>query len=174
MSTFFTFEEAFFRTLMCTASVYLMGRQPEDASTPQMPDHCWRRLEGYNLKSFEVGLRGRSGAWLSDVAIVDAKDVDKYGGIHSQLMPCILCKSEMFDLVSQSRLGVQQVWLAQGFPHPGARSELGSLVELFPFDLEDVAALTDQEQKGLLGNCMHVAQIGAWFLYNVACSRQAL
>ena len=123
MLTFFTFEEAFYRTLMCTASVYLKGRQPEDTSTQQMPNHCWRRLEGYNLKSFEVGLRGRgrSGVWLSDVAIFDLKDNDSYGGIYSQSVPCILRGSELFDLVSWRTFGVQQVRLAQGFPHPGAR-----------------------------------------------------
>jgi hypothetical protein len=31
--------------------------------------------------------------------------------------------------------------------------------------------LTEAEQRQLTGNGMHVAQIGSWFLYNLACVR---
>ena len=69
--------------------------------------------------------------------------------------------------------------MAQGFPHPESRgSGQSSRRELgHPFGnllkkqgLEEKPALSASSQRELIGNAMHVAQIGVWFIYGSACA----
>ena len=86
---------------------------------------------------------------------------------------------------SKARLTpMDEYWLVQGFPHPDCSEFNEALREKLPF----TALVTRQpidadashrridikDQRCLVGNSMHWAQIGAWFIYNMSISRKGL
>ncbi len=69
-------------------------------------------------------------------------------------------------------MGAMSHWLVQGFPHPFAIGISPELASTFPCPLRLVdvkTGLDGKAQKVLMGNAMHVAAVGSWLLYNMAC-----
>jgi hypothetical protein len=176
------FEKVFFRRLACDLSVF--ASQAESFHKPgqdvALSAACEARVEGYLLLASKKGLFVPTplpgNPWLRSCVLVDAEQYAGYGGLFDVTAPTLLQRSRLYDIVQQRPVAPPQHWLMQGFPYPCEAS--GDFAQrFFPFlqligDGPDV--LTEAEQRQLTGNGMHVAQIGAWFLYNLACVRLGL
>jgi hypothetical protein len=173
------FKKVFFRCLACDLSVFAsqaesFHKQGQDVA---LTAACEARIEGYLLLASKKGLLvptpppGKP--WLRTCVLVDAEQDAGYGGLFDVSAPTLLKRSRLYDIVQQRLAAPAQHWLMQGFPYPCDAS--GDFSQrFFPFlqlvvDSPDV--LTEAEQRQLTGNGMHVAQIGSWFLYNLACVR---
>ena len=137
------------------------------------------RLEGWNVKAFQAGLCDYSfEAWKCSAALVDIRQTPGYGKIRLSEAPCLLRNINLFDLVTGMRVPLSALWVMQGFPHPMCSDIEEHMRAFFPFNadavLEDIPEgaggrgqplLRPPVQKHLLGNGMHVSQIGTWCLY---------
>ena len=86
-------------------------------------------------------------------------------------MPALLRKSRLYDMVSKRLLSTDETWLVQGFPRPEMRGVPDELAAEFPFpsilpEVGKVGRITRVQEQSLLGNSMHVAQVGQWILYS--------
>ena len=130
----------------------------------------FRRLEGFRV------LAHRSGALEQQpkIAIVNVThNSEYYKLISTTAFPALMRSSHLCDLVTDSCIPVATHWLVQGFPHPGLLPSLSpELLEMFPcadlvFRGASARLLTPTEERVLMGNGMHLAQIGCWFTYNL-------
>ena len=75
----------------------------------------------------------------------------------------------LVDLVTQRPIVPMELWLIQGWPHPGLPGIDKKLAKFFPFkDLVHASdgkpMLSASDQRILTGNGMHWVQMGAWNL----------
>ena len=91
-------------------------------------------------------------------------------------IPSLLPRGIYFDIRRHRSLTACEEWCCHGFPHL-AVPELEPFAKHFPIPSlvrtgkgagsgSDEAPFTLSEQKVLIGNGMHVAQIGLWFLFD--------
>ena len=114
------------------------------------------------------------------MAVVNLANTSVYGTISTETIPTLLRNSCLYDLVSDKPVKLSTYWLAQGYPHPAVacgselRHPFGHL--LSPTDTngggDGDEPLSENEQRVLLGNGMHVAMVGSWLVYCLACSVQ--
>ena len=136
-------------------------------------------LEGHLIKAINSKMCDKRGNdFKTACAIVNLSntaDFEKLVG-DSRVKP-LLKKSLLYDLVSKRPLLLSEYWLIQGFPHPShaASGNLPpGLVARFPCAaavLDGPEALSDCDQKIILGNSMHLSAISAWVLYSIATFR---
>ena len=123
-------------------------------------------LEGWQLRALREELCQTDGAWSVETAIVNIANHATYGTIETNGIPTLLTNSKLYDLVGDKPVEMAAYWLAQGFAHPEV--ECGSTVR-HPFATvlcpDSSGHLSLNEQRVLLGNGMHVAMVGSFFLY---------
>ena len=107
------------------------------------------------------------------------KDID------TKVMPCLLRRSQLVNMVTQEIVWAAEHWAVMGFPHPSftdddAVRKYFPCASLFAVDAEGNPKLPDQNgrqrtanQKFLTGNAMHWAQISVWLTFALATSRIA-
>ena len=124
-------------------------------------------LEGYQWKAIDDGLRV-DGRWTVSTALVNLSNVGSFAHVYSECFPTLLESSKLYDMVRDRPVEMAELWLAHGFPHPKIPG-VSEYHAYFPcprlVDPANAECLTVASQRTLLGNSMHVAQMGAWFLY---------
>lgn len=156
------------------------------------------RLDGYLVKAASNGLCSNDLAqWNVRFALADLTQSADFRGIYigSRMMPTLLRRTKLRDMVSDQAVGEISSWLAQGFPHPSALGLQPELASLFPFvgllggevseGREDKPSkrarkaangerksLRSSDLSGLVGNAMHWAQAGTWLAYTLSTVAQ--
>ena len=205
-----TFQDIFYSKLVATPSLYIVGskswRRVEDkrrrAETARCKNEDWdssadegmpvdtngdfERLDGWRSLAVKSGLVDGS-KWRVDVALANLAQLAEFMKVvNTTAAPAILRKSILFDLVTNSRLLVSELWLLQGFPHPAHVQDMSpeDIDRRIPFyrlllpprglhddndddGTSDFASLTLRQQMSAVGNLMHPAQVGAWVLFNI-------
>lgn len=165
------FEELFHRGVAVDAGIYLcdtagssIGAEEDSFEITSAKDAV---LEGYQWKAIDDGLRV-DGRWTVSTALVNLSNVGSYAHVYSECFPTLLKSSKLYDMVRDRTVGMAELWLAHGFPHPSIAG-VSEHHAYFPcsrlVDPANAECLTVASQRNLLGNSMHVAQMGAWFLY---------
>ena len=90
---------------------------------------------------------------------------------HTTVMPALLRSTYLYDLMKKRAVLAGETWLIQGVPYP-AFEECGQTRQWVPFgaiisDPTHSDYVSPKRQLELVGNSMHWAQIGTWFLYNI-------
>ena len=191
------FEDIFYRGMQTNASIYLdavpaevrasdlknmiesrRGQRQRTHDESLCVEECmtsgdFDRLDGFKLLAGRKGLRKKDGTWLSPVALANIHQRAEYQDrICSRDAPALLTGSVLFDLIKNEPVGATSHWLIQGFPHPQVFGPAESA--FFPCSLSLVdsschTSLSVAEQKTLTGNAMHLAAVGSWAMYNIAC-----
>ena len=116
--------------------------------------------------------------WSQDVdmGVVNVQQNDNYfKKLGTEVMPALMRKSLLWDLVRERAVSVAEGWLLQGVPHPDvvaldertrSKCPYGGVISL---SAPRRCALN--RQKELMGNAMHWAQISMWYLYILATTR---
>lgn len=155
----------------------------------------YQRLEGWKLAAIHAGLcevdqsqlssdSASAGQWKVPLAVVNVSQSaarhDGRGicGIDTQMMPTLLPGSVLVDLCRERVIFAAEMWIMHGYPHPDFAQVSPSAARLFPcpelVQADQTCSKADHfnsaEQRRLVGNSMHWAQVGAWFLYNAACA----
>ena len=137
----------------------------------------FHRKEGYLVKAAKLALCDSEGNnWKPDVAIVNLQQNSEFMKmISTGTAPGLMRKSSLFDLVKNKRVPIAASWLISGFPRPGLGTQFGHHVDgRFPLvgclvnssaEFGSAGKISLENQGFLLGNVMHVAQIGHWVLY---------
>ena len=121
------------------------------------------RLVGFLELAKEKGLV-QDGVWLVAAAVINISQSAKFcGQVDSETMPTLLTRSELFDMVSNRKLLVPELFLVQGYPHP----ELVRVVDVpfFPFVVSYLENLPVRHATKLLGNGMHLQAVGSMILH---------
>ena len=134
------------------------------------------KIEGYHLRAAkDPSLYDKAkDCWMVPLAIVNTCNEPEYGSIASRCMPTLTKSAHHYDLVSDAVISVESLWMTHGFPHPGAKISEGS-TNRFPFASDMHATrsgLSYPTQRRLLGNSMHLNQIGSWFLFQTAFTQR--
>ena len=98
-----------------------------------------------------------------------------YGTISTRSLPTLVRNSTSYDMMSDKPLLVACSWLAQGFPHPCLQDRCQQrhpFGQMLNDDADGKAKLSINAQRGLIGNGMHIAAVGTWLLYTLACVEQ--
>ncbi len=86
-------------------------------------------------------------------------------------MPALLPRSIYFDLVRWRLICTLEEWLIHGYPHPDVPELADIARERFPcvalVQKDSSTRLALKDQRKLLGNGMHVAQVGIFFLHSL-------
>ena len=191
------FEKFFYRRLMCGPSVYMAapddminemkqrmarsknldavdgsGNAVDDLNIDECSFECLftpsvaSKVEQYKTKASEQHMcNENSTVWNVPLALCNARNVEGYGVITQNAVPALLRGSLLVDLVSMRPFTHQEHWIIQGFPFSQFEVPDG-FSSFFPTDV--VSRESEATQKSLTGNAMHLAQIGAWILYNLA------
>jgi hypothetical protein len=191
-----SFEDLFFRRLLLDASVYMVApldmqlwdlrRRASEGriATPDSPlvvdvlrrGDC-ENLEGYQCLADKLELRTIDGLWKPSVAIVNlSQRPEFFKMISTKCVPALLRRSEVYDLVRDRLLTVAELWLVQGFPHPELAKQEDVGWGRFPFQSSlaqsahgdgQCGMVSLATQKSLIGNSMHIAQVGVWILFSM-------
>ena len=106
------------------------------------------------------------------VAIANVTNTPMFSNqISSRVAPALLRNSFLYELVRDSPVSIIEYWLIMGYPHPSLAHQ-GLDTDMFGNGHPVAQSLYDEsftikEQKCLLGNGMHVAQIGCFQLYRL-------
>ena len=143
------------------------------------------RLEGFRVRAEKAGLcrRGPNGdgqiGWSQVVALANVTQTESYfTDFSTVVMPALMRRSTLVDLVRNRVVWAAEHWITQGFPHPAFASEdsarfFPGAPSLVPSPSADAGVLPAAEQRQLTGNAMHWAQISAWFLFAIGCGVRA-
>jgi hypothetical protein len=192
------FAGFFFRRLFTNASIYLAAsvsqqecelsnlhsRQHnvhEDQGGFQLSSSQSGHLEGYMILAQKRGLLTKSHEWIVPCALANAvQSSDFMSQINVDVFPAVMRKSILYDLVAQRPVLVAELWLVQGIPRPHMLPAGANAIEQeFPFpqllpnklaEFGQPGVLSLSEQKSLLGNCMHWAQISPWLLFGAVAA----
>ena len=144
------------------------------------------RLEGFRLRAEKTGLcvRGPNGdgqiGWSQSLALANVTQTESYfTDLSAVVMPALMRRSTLVDLVSNRMVWAAEHWIVQGFPHPAFASEdcvtffPGSTLVPGPTRAGDADVMPAAEQRQICGNAMHWAQISSWFLFSAGCGVRA-
>ncbi len=113
------------------------------------------RLEGRTLQACRTGLCSSDlRTWTVPCALADLRQSETWGRIDVAIMPALLRKSLIYEMVSGRLVGEVALWLAQGFPHPLTLglSDSGSAACLkFSFGCCHLAPQSTQPSSGTCG-----------------------
>ena len=86
-----------------------------------------------------------------------------------QCFPAVLRRSTFVCMVRRRVITVPELWLVQGYGYPGLAPERAAQ----GFALREVLRTQSRSaQRSLIGNAMHLGQIGTWLLW--ACLAQRM
>jgi hypothetical protein len=150
---------------------------PELVADTLSPGEC-ERLEGYQYMANKLGLRTNDDKWEQPVAIVNLSQRPEFiNKISAKCFPALLRKSQLYDLVQERLVTVAELWLVQGVPHPQLVKQADFGADRFPFhrflavsahgDGRQCGMIPLGQQKSVIGNSMHIAQVGAWILFSI-------
>ncbi len=193
MGTAFDFEQTFFRRLMLGAKAFL-DADPEFSKPSRAKDNeaiianRAVRLEDHLVSAVKAGMCNSDFEdWQVPCALVDLTQTEQWGRVSVEVMPALLRRTMLYDMVSGRLVGEISAWLAQGFPHPAARGlspdlqswcsfgfcqESGqeentshspgaaSSTDVGPSDTR--VQLTSSDRLELVGNAMNLLQVSAW------------
>lgn len=141
------------------------------------PSNCGR-LENWLVLAQKKNIMSSDGKkqWAEDVrmCIANVTQNEGYGHLNTEVMPALLRRSLLVDLVRERPVAVAEMWLIQGFPHPDIDQLPLEVRARFPFpklvsNTRDASShLPLSKQIEMVGNSMHLSQIGLWVLYNIA------
>ena len=104
--------------------------------------------------------------WSVPCALIDVSQARDHR-IHSKTMPTMTQTSRFYEMVRDRPIATLEQWLVHGFPHPSVASLHPDLVGKFPLGDELLKDLSLKQQRLLLGNSMHPAQVCAWFVFSL-------
>ena len=142
------------------------------------------RLEGWRNLARRNGLMVVSDdeqpRWTQDMCVVNVQQNDAYfKKIDTDVMPALLRKSVLWDLVRERAVSVAESWLIQGVPHPDIDELDEQTRRRCPFARAISLSSSPNErcalnrQREMVGHAMHWAQISLWHLYNLSTTRLA-
>ncbi|CAE8668378.1 unnamed protein product [Polarella glacialis] len=134
-------------------------------------------LEGFQLLAKKKRLCDVSGkVWAVEAALVSVTQTSCHNPtISTNSVQTLLRKTLLHDLVQNKQVTTAEMWLIQGFPRPGLQgvSELVSAkfpfpaaIAIHPSQVGADSKLTVQQERSLIGNSMHVAQVGHFLLHS--------
>ena len=198
-----TFEDMFYRTLKVGADIYLdavpramraseLSRRAQElrggAASPTNVSQLdtlsagdLSRLESWQCWAEKQGLcgdldhRGPNPPTRKFVLVDLTQNAQYMKRASTDVMPCLLTHTLLWDLAAGCLVPVMVHWLAQGFPHPAALGVPSRVTDNFPFDgglldPADERCIPLKAQRALTGNAMHWNCVGSWILYNVSCT----
>lgn len=177
----FSFERAFFADMRLDASVYLdAGMSPVVPPAIVPPPADLARIEGYQYRAKEMGYcNGDFTEWSLKVAVVNITQRVEFMDLRaSPVMPTLLRKSILWDLVRDEMVHPAVHWIVMGFPHP-AFLPPGQLADQFPFTnivlrSVETGGLKLSAQLALQGNSMHWAAAAASLCYGLGCTSKSI
>ena len=141
------------------------------------------RTHHRNIAAFKLVYEGKlvnkDGTPMSMALCNITNNLSYSSSISTTRFPTLLQNTCLYDLIKQRALSLSECWVLQGFPHPERQEAEADMCGVgFPFSSLVVSpagnvdeVLTMNQQRSVLGNGMHVAQVGAWVVYNVASVR---
>ena len=113
--------------------------------------------------------------WKVSYALANISQTAQYNKqiqVDGAVVPTLLRRSLLVDLVEQRAITRPELWCIQGYPHPHVEGLSVDLTRLFPFE-HTLSELSSSEEKVLIGNGMHIAVVGVWTMWAVCCSHKA-
>ena len=189
-----SFRDAFCASLLMDASAYfavpLDGTQHPNQEELTIGENA--RLEGYQLQCHRKGLCDIDfREWQVGFAVVNCRQSSDFMGINCKVLPAILCKAKLYDLVNDDVIHVARHWLGHGFAHPAVSSLPDGLKATFPFadlvrrtspcqgsstdsisssTIASAGLLPGSKQRRLVGNSMHLGVVACAIAYLLACT----
>ena len=158
------FENIFYRVPAGNCSMFLWGADGEDKTDTKLTSFEMGNLEGYILNTVADTLADRP------VLLANLSHFPSFANVRTgPFFPTMTRTSRLYDLRGDRFVSINEIWTTLGFPHPSATS-LSTMHKFFPLKqdmLYDSEQLSAGQQKQLLGNAMHVLQIGSWFLFHL-------
>jgi len=185
------FRSMFCRQLLLDASVYFQ------ADPDMLGQSVSRELADLNIgqeSRLEAQLcaAARAGQcdsnfehWSVSFAIVDLTQSVGWRGVSTEVLPALLRRSKLWDLVSAQPVGEVALWLAQGFPHPRAVGLAPAVLQSITIPCgatgpsDSASSRTELlycrgpehtvvERLSLIGNAMNLTQVSAWLAFAFA------
>ena len=178
------FGEAFFAPLISTGKIYL-DVELEDSGAADCDDFLAdnlsssdiARLEGWHLLCAKRGLCDSDFRnWKTPFAVASITQTAEWQGVGqstaNHVMPTILRRTRLWDLVGEKPIGLHTHWLIMGFAHPRVKlqSVSADVRNLCSPLSSTIPSLSLVEQRSLTGNMMHSSAFAAAFLYAIGCT----
>jgi hypothetical protein len=202
-----SFEDCFFRKVILDGTVFMVAREGfadleilelwqamktrkslglaplAEGTTLErlLPAGDYERLEGFQLLAERKGFQDpESQEWNVPMAVVNVTQTETHSKtVSTKVMPTLLRRSRLVDIVKGRVIPAAEHWLIMGFPHPQLDGSTDHMAHFFPCpelvgDEHDQSHLSGSDQRALCGNAMHWSQVGVWFLFNLACTSKLI